>query len=190
MKRKMLAAREDLVDQVSEIANRRGLSLFAVTNEALEQVVELDKLGLRLSEVAGECKTMKAAKDAGFVLVPENLLYETMDRAYRESKNWMMKKWFDSGEWFGKYCSLRESGDRIERLGRDIHGFLWNAREFDLARNGSSQVSLRCVSPRFSESYSTFLSGFLEGILNALGYKCSQKDIAKGFMQLKFEVPK
>ena len=49
MKRKMLAAREDLVDSVSALANRRGLTLFGVTNEALEQVLKVNELGCRLS---------------------------------------------------------------------------------------------------------------------------------------------
>jgi len=190
LKRKMLAAREDLVNQVSEITKRKGLTLFAVTNEALEQVVELDKLGVRLGDVAKEYRVLKAAKDAGFILVPESLLYETMDKAYRESRKWMITKWTESGEWCGKYYSVRNPEDKLESLKRDMCGFFWNVREFDVIQNGDDEVFVRCTSPRFPESYATFLSAFLEGALNVLGYKCSQKHVAKGFMQLKFEALK
>jgi hypothetical protein len=182
----MLAAKEDLVDKVIEIASSRKLSLFALTNEALEQVVEFDRLGMRLSEIADGHKVLKAAKDAGFALVPEALLYETMDRAYRESKNWMLKKWVDSGEWCGKYYSVKNADDKLQRLEKDMQAFFWNAREFEMTQN-DDQVLVRCASPRFSESYATFLSAFLEGALNALGYECAQKDVVKGFIQLKFK---
>ncbi len=186
LKRKMLAAREDLANQVSEIASRRGLTLFAVTNEALEQVVELDKMDRRLSDVADEYEVLKAAKDAGFILVPENLLYETMDKAYREMRKWMLKEWAESGEWYGKYYSVRNPEHTLENLRRDMCSFFWNVREFDVTRNGDT-VSVRCVSPRFPESYAVFLSVFFEGALNMLGYKCVERHVAKGFVQLKFE---
>ena len=187
LKRKMLAAREDLVNQVSEIASRRKISLFALVNEALEQVVEIDRLGMRLSEIADGHKVLKAARDAGFALVPEALLYETMDRAYREDKNWMLKKWVDSGEWCGKYYSMKNAEGTLKRLEEDMRAFIWNAREFEMIQNGDDEILVRCTSPRFSESYATFLSAFLEGELNALGYKCAQKDVAKGFVQLKLK---
>jgi hypothetical protein len=184
----MLAAKEDLVNKVIEIANRRKLSLFALTNEALEQVVEFDKLGMRLSEIANEHKILKAAKDAGFTLVPEALLYDTMDRAYRENKNWMLKRWAESGEWCGKYYSVKNAEDTLQRLKEDMRDFLWNAREFELAQNGNGGVLVRCASPRFSESFATFLSAFLEGTLNALGYECAQKDVSEGFVQLNLKL--
>lgn len=186
----MLAAREDLVDQVGEVAGRKGFTLFGVTNEALEQVLKLDKMGLRLSDVVREYEVFRAAKDVGFVLVPESLLYETMEKAYRDSRNWMIKKWFEIGEWCGKYYSVRDSGNKLEGLKKDVCGFFWNVREFDVVKNGDDEVFVRCVSPRFPESYAVFLSRFLEGAFSGLGYACVEKHVTKGFMQLKFQALK
>lgn len=186
LKRKMLAAKEDLVDQVNEIANRKGLTLFAVTNEALEQVVKLDKMSSRLSDVVREYGIFKAAKEAGFVLVPESLLYETMEKAYNEDKNWMMKKWIEIGEWCGKYYSVKKPEDKFEKLKEDVCRFFWNIREFKV-QNGDDGVFVRCMSPRFQESYAVFLGEFLEGAFGTMGFKCTQKDVSKGFLHLKFE---
>jgi hypothetical protein len=186
----MLAAREDLVNQVSEVASRRGLTLFGVANEALEQIVKLDKSGMRISDAVRAYEVLKAARDAGFVLVPENLLYETMDKAYHEGKAWMMKKWVESGEWCGKYYSVKDSVDRLQRLEGDLRGFFWNAKDFELSQKGENEVLVRCASSRFPESYTDFLGAFIEGALNALGYRCVQRDLAKGFLELKFEAVK
>jgi len=190
LKRKMLAAREDLVDQVSEVANRGGFTLFGVANEALEHIVKLDKSGLRLNDVVKEYEILKAARDAGFVLVPEGLLYDAMDKAYREGKTWMMKKWVESGEWCGKYYSVKEAEDKLQRLFEDLRGFFWNAKDFELSQKGDNAVSVRCASSRFPESYAAFLGSFLEGVLGVLGYKCVQRDVVKGFLELKFETTK
>jgi hypothetical protein len=187
LKRKMLAAKEDLVDQVNEIANRRGLTLYAITNEALEQVVKLDEMGSRLGDVVRDYEIFKAAKDAGFVLIPESLLYETMEKAYNESKGWMMKKWIEIGEWCGKYYSVKNPEDKFERLKEDVCRFFWNTREFNIVQNGNGEVLVRCMSPRFQESYAVFLGEFLDGAFGTMGYKCTQKDVSKGFVQLKFE---
>jgi hypothetical protein len=186
----MLAAKEDLVNQVIEVASRRGLTLFGVANEALEQIVKLDKSELRLTDAVREYEVLKAARDAGFVLVPEGLLYDAMDKAHREGKTWMMKKWVESGEWCGKYYSVKDSADRLQRLEGDLRGFFWNAKDFELSQKGENEVLVRCASSRFPESYTAFLGAFIEGMLNALGYQCVQRDLAKGFLELKFEVVK
>jgi len=185
----MLAAREDLVDNVSALANRRGYTLFSVTNEALEQVLKVDGMGCRLSDVVREFEILKAAKESGFVLVPEGLLYEAMERAYLENRDWMITKWFEMGEWCGKCFSLRDFEDKVDGLKRHLHGFLWNAKDFEIANADDNILSVRCVSPRFPESYTAFLSAFLEGAFNALGYTCVEKHIAKGFIHMKFSHP-
>jgi len=185
----MLAAREDLVDNVSALANRRGYTLFSVTNEALEQVLKVDEMGCRLSDVVREFEILKAAKESGFVLVPEGLLYEAMERAYLENRDWMIAKWFEMGEWCGKCFSLRGFEDKVDGLKRHLCGFLWNAKDFEISNSDNNTVSVRCVSPRFPESYTTFLSAFLEGAFKALGYACIEKHIAKGFIHMKFSHP-
>ncbi|MGB9740239.1 MAG: hypothetical protein ACP5IM_01820 [Candidatus Bathyarchaeia archaeon] len=189
MKRKMLAAREDLVDSVSALASRRGLTLFGVTNEALEQVLKVNEMGCRLSDVVREFEVFKAAKESGFVLVPEGLLYEAMERAYRENGDWMIAKWFETGEWCGKCFSLRDFEDKVDGLKRHLRGFFWNAKDLEIVDADDGAFSVRCVSPRFPESYTTFLSAFLEGVFKALGYACVERHIAKGFIHLRFSQP-
>lgn len=184
----MLAAREDLVNGVIEVASRRGFTLFALTNEALERVIEADKMGLSLSEVADGCRVLEAAKRGGFILVPEMMLYEVMDKAYREMGDWMVKVWAESGEWFGKYYSVKNPKDKIENLTKDMRSLLWNVGEFNITRNGDREVSVKCVGSRFPESYAVFLGAFLEGAFNSLGYKCLEKHVAKGFVNLRFKV--
>ena len=190
LKRKMLAAREDLVNEVIEVANKRGFTLYALTNEALQRVIEADRMGLSLSEVADECKVLDAAKRGGFVLVPEMLLYEVLEKTYKEMRDWMTKVWAESGEWFGKYYSFKNPENNIDILRRDICSLFWNVGEFSINKNENSELSVKCIGSRFPESYAAFLSAFLEGAFNALGYRCVEKHIAKGFVNLKFEALK
>jgi len=186
----MLAAREDLVDQVNLMASRRGLTLFGVTNDALEHVLKLDKMGVRQNEVVREYDVSKATRDSGFVPIPEMLLYEIMDRAYVENRDWMLKKWNECGEWCGKYCSVKGFGSDLRELEKYLKGFLWNVNNFDLIQGSPNDVFVKCMSPRFSESYVSFLGTFLEGLFSALGYELTQKDLSKGILELNFRIAK
>ena len=48
VKRKMLAVREDIAEQIVSIAKGRGLTLFGLVNEVLEQAVRAHKMGLTI----------------------------------------------------------------------------------------------------------------------------------------------
>jgi len=185
VKRKMLAAREDLVDQVSGIANRKGFTLFGMINDMLELVVRAEGMGLSLREVINGYEVVKAAREAGFVLGLESLWYDVVEEAFRKDRDRMMKRWFEAGGWCAKRYLVKGFEDPPAAFNRDMGTFVWNATEFSIAEN-ENEISVRCISPRFPYSYTILFSAFLEGAFNMFGYKCVRKDVARGVIQLRF----
>jgi hypothetical protein len=47
------------------------------------------------------------------------------------------------------------------------------------------RVSVRIISPRFTESYTVLLASFLEGALEAFGYKITDKEVSRGAIRLE-----
>ena len=82
----MLAAREDLVNKVLEIASRKNVKLYGMINDTLELVIRADDMGLSLEEVVDQYGIVKAAKDAGFVPVVETLLYDIVEEVFQRNK--------------------------------------------------------------------------------------------------------
>lgn len=182
--RKMLAAREDLVDKISEIANNRGFTLFGTLNSLLELAVKVENMGVSLEEVVNEYQIIKAAKEASFTLAPENLLYETADTAYEKARDKALKVWFEAGVWIAKQYTTRGVEDPFAVLGRDLKAFAWNVPEFTIEKL-EEEVSVRVLSPRFSQSYTLLFNRFLEGVLETFGYKVTFKEVGRGNIRLE-----
>jgi hypothetical protein len=101
-RRKMLAARDDLADKVSKVAESKGFTLFAMINSLLDMAIEVDKKGTSLEEAIDSYVTIKTVKEASFALVLESLLYETADTAYSKAKEKTLSIWYDAGGWVAK----------------------------------------------------------------------------------------
>jgi len=184
----MLAAREDLVNQLLDIAKRKNVKLYGMVNDALEWIIKAEDMGLSPEEVVGLSEIVKTAKDAGFIPVVESLWYDVVGKIFRVDRSWAMKKWYECGQWYGKYYSVKFPQDPLSAFKRDICSLVWNVSEFNiLEKEDGNEVLVRCVSPKSPLSYLTLFSAFLEGIFDLLGYKCTKKDVSKGIIRLVFK---
>ena len=186
-KRKMLAAREDLAIRLLEVADRKNVKLFGMLNETLEMVLKTEDMGLSLDRVVNEYGVVKAAKDAGFVLAVEGLWYEVVDKLFKTEKDWMVKKWYESGQWYGKYYSAKLPQNPLKAFKDDFCSFTWNVSEFAITENKDmSEVVVNCIAPKFSAAQTALFSAFLEGAINVFGFETSKIGVSKGIIQLSF----
>jgi len=184
-KRKMLAARADLADKVSDIASSKGFTLFHMLNNLLELVVKADDMDISLQETVDTYNSTKAVKEASFTLILENLLYETVEIAYGRAKDKTLKIWFDAGVWVARRYLTQGVSDPLADIGRDLKAFGWNVPEFSVEKTKDGGVSIRVLSPRFSEPYTLLFTCFLEGILETFGYTIRHKEVGKGNIRLE-----
>jgi hypothetical protein len=179
MKRKMLAARLDLADKISEIASRRG-TLYDYVNDVLEQAIRAEDLGLTLKDVLDDRWLIKMAKDAGFVLTPEKIVYGLAESAYKQvGKEELANVWFETGQWYGRYY------DSLAKFESAAKRYFWDISEFKISQEGG-HVELTCLSSKFSAAYTELFSKFLEGVLTSMGYDLKRSEVSKGIISLKF----
>ena len=183
-RRKMLAARDDLADKISEIANSKGFTLFGMINNILELAIEAEKMGISLEEAVDNYKVTKAVKEASFILVLESLLYETAEIACEKAKEETLKVWFDAGVWLASQYTSRNIENPLGNIEKDLKAFSWNIPEFTIEQI-DDKVSIRVLSPRLSESYTVLFNRFLEGILKALSFEVKYKELGKGNIRLE-----
>ena len=183
-RRKMLAAREDLADKAGQIASKKGFTAFAMLNNLLELTVNAETMGFSLEEAFDNYRFIKSVRNASFTLILESLLYDTSDIAYQKAKDKTMTAWFDAGVWIGRQYISRGGEDPFKAIGRDLKAFIWNAPEFSMEKTGK-QISIRVLSPRFSESYTFLFTRFLEGILEAFGHGVTYKEVGRGNIRLE-----
>ena len=179
MKRKMLAARLDLADKISMISARRG-TLYDYVNDILEQAIRAEDLGLTLRDVLDDRWMIKTARDAGFTVIPEKIMYDLTESAYkRVGKEKMTGLWYETGQWYGRYY------EDLKKFEVSVKRYFWDVSEFRISEEGKDTV-LTCLSSKFSATYTELFSKFLEGALNALGYNLNQGEVSKGIINLKF----
>ena len=184
VKRKTLFAREDLVNRLLSIAKRQGRSLYSLVNEIFELVIRAEDLGVNIQTAFEERWILKNAQKDGFILVPEGLWYEMAEIAYQNSKDEALKKWFEAGVWLAKRYIEVETEEPFETFKRSLKAYSWNVPEISVERD-EGRVSVRIISPRLTESYTTLYSMFIQGVLETFGYKVSEKTVSAGTIRIK-----
>jgi hypothetical protein len=184
VRRKTFAARQDLIESASKLAKQKGYSLYAFFNEMLQLTFEAEELGVSFRTLLDERGLLKAAKEASFILGLENLWYDMADIAYEKAKRKSLNSWVEAGIWLAKSYISSGTNDPFSAFKRDLEAFTWNASEFDF-KEEKSNVSIRIISPRFSESYTFLFAAFLESALKTFGYTRFNKDVSRGTIRLK-----
>jgi len=182
--RKTFAAREDLIERASEVAKKRGFSFYAFINEILQLTLQAEELGINLRGLIEERGLLKAAKEAGFILGLENLWYEMVDITCEKAKRRALDCWVESGEWLAKRYISSGVRDPFLAFKFDFEAFTWNASELDVETE-KDEVTIRIISPKFSESYTFLLAAFLESALKTFGYARFNRDVTRGTIRIK-----
>jgi hypothetical protein len=184
LRRKSFAAREDLLDGMNKVAKQGDLSLYKFLNEVFELTLRAEELGVNLSSLMDSRELLKDAMEGGFTLGLESLWYEMAEIAYDKAKNKSLKAWFDAGVWLAKRYVTGETDDPFEAFKKDLKDFTWNVPELDVNKKADT-VSVRIVSPRFTEAYTFLFLSFLEGALETFGYTIDSKEISRGLIRLE-----
>ncbi len=182
--RKTFAAREDLIKRASAVAKKKGYSFYAFMNETLQLTLEAEEMGVSLRSLIEERGLLKAAKEASFVLGLESLWYEMTDIACEKSKRRTLNSWVEAGAWLAKRYASSGVKDQFKAFKSDLEAFTWNVSELDVEEI-KDEVSIRIISPKFSESYTFLLAAFLESALATFGYTKFNKDITRGTIRLR-----
>jgi len=185
-RRKMLAADEDIANRVVEMAKRRDSTVFQTVNDILEQALRADGMGLDLGEVIDKRWMLERARQVGFTFTVERLLYDVVDVAYDRARKQLSKMWLEEGRWYGRYFANRgEDGLKEFREAMALLTFGTSEFAFDEDRGGA--VSVACVGEQFTPGFTELFSLFIEGALEALGYRRVGREVSKGIIRLRFE---
>ena len=84
-----------------------------------------------------------------------------------------------AGVWLAQRYIACGVTDPLAAYERSLRVFAWNIPGITVERSGDG-VSIRILSPRFSESYTVLFNRYLVGILVGCGYEVTFNEIGKG----------
>jgi hypothetical protein len=181
--RRTFAAREDLLNRISELAKERGYTIYDMVNEALEFAIRAYEEGSSPPKALEALEELRTMKRLGFVPCLERLWLEMIEIAFDKSREEALRLWLEAGGWLAK---LYESSHREDPLGKlldDLRRFTWRA-EVEVERR-EDRASIRATGPMLTEAHAMLFAALVEGAFKALGYEVASKEIRRGFAFLR-----
>jgi hypothetical protein len=185
-KRGFFVARADLLERLSEMAEKRGYTLTATVNEIFEKALKADAVSVSVDSLVEEKAILNAAREAGFTLGLESLWHGMTELAYRKARDEASKIWFEAGVSLAKRYTTGDYDDPLSAFKDDLEKFTLNTAELNIQRIGNL-VKINITSPNFPESYAFFMSRLIEGALKTFGYKVVESETLRGFMRIQAE---
>jgi hypothetical protein len=179
----MLAAQEDIANEIVELAKRRDMTVYQTVNDILEQAISVDKMGFTLEEIVEERWMLERAREIGFTFTIEHLLYQTVDLAYNENAEKFIQIWREMGNWYGKYFYAKHE-DPIEAFKAALELFTIGSADYNMyAKNRI--ISISFLGEKLTPGYTKLFSEFLETLFEVFGYKLKNKEMRKGILNME-----
>ena len=188
-RRKILAADESIANKIVEMARRRELTVYQTVNDVLEQALRADEMGLSLIEVVDEREMVEKAKRMGFTFFMEGLLYDLVDLTYSNNYEQLSELCLETGRWYGKYFTGK-ADDGMNTFNEAMKLLTLGNSVFKIDNRRDGSVSVSCVGERFTPGYTEAFGLFIEGVLETIGMKLTEKENSDGIIRLRFEKPR
>ena len=182
----MLAADEDIANKIVEVAKRRGSTVYQTVNDILEQALRVDGMGLVLSEVIDNREKIEKAKNMGLTFAIEKLLYEIMDIAHDQTEEKLDDLWIETGRWYGRYFSSKNS-DAVRAFEEAMELLTLGNPVFSLERQNGGKLSVSCVGEQFTDGSTQMYNLFIQGAFETFGWELVKSENSKGIVRLLFQ---
>ncbi|MGD2200241.1 MAG: hypothetical protein PVJ38_01250 [Candidatus Bathyarchaeota archaeon] len=185
-RRKMLAADEALANRIVEVAKRKDSTVYRTVNEILEQALRADAMGLILSDIIDNREKLEKAREMGFTLTVERLLYDVVDLANDKAGKELEELWLETGRWYGRYFTDRD-GDPIDDFREAMSLLTLGNPVSSIEKMRDGKLSVSCVGELYTEGYTEMYSLFIQGVMETLGWEQVETMNSEGIIRLTFE---
>lgn len=187
VEKKLLVVRSDILEKLSEVARRENKTLFALTNEILQDALKASEMKTSIREIIDFYKLMKIQKESGSVLVPMNLLLSSLRKL--DNKVEVFKEWNSAGEWYGKYL-IAKFENPLEILQSLLSASFWHVSEIKVDMKGNGRVVISVIAPNIDRLFIELTVEYLIGLMRALNYYNVKNDVVHGIAILEFSKAK
>ncbi len=183
--KKLVYVSEDLIDKIIKVSKEEGVSLNRLVESALDEVVKINDLGYKSSQMAEFFNVLQTNRVLGGLFVPSGVIEFMIHEVYKKDREQLRSLWYESGNWNGKY--LKEKFENpIAAFSHFLELSRWDLNEVDV-KNHDNIVRVRCISTIMSEAGTDLLTRYIEGIFHAMNYQTMQNTSLKGMIILEFK---
>jgi len=178
---------EDLLEDAAAASRKRGESISKFVEETVRQAVRMSRLDYSPERAEELLEVMQVHRILGGAFVPLDVVNYLTSKAYKDEKELLQAKWYESGRWHGKYIKEKFKNP-VQALKTFLEATRWDLSEVEVKQNGDL-VKLRCISTVLTAEATDLLARFIEGAMHSIGYKTQNVDNMKGMIALQFVLP-
>lgn len=177
--RKAFFAKRDLLNQLSEIAARKGVSLYHLVNEIFAQYLRLESQNISLEKLVEEHRFHELASKLGMVHLPVLVAMAALSKTCGDSE--VLKAWRESGEALAKYHQSIVGSSLSDLLQLVASAIGWiGSIEWSFSEAGEARVIVS--APGLHGSCVDSLEAFVGGVLEQSGYRVSSVEKRGGLL--------
>lgn len=140
-----------------------------------------------LPEIVEFYSLIQTMKKTGIALIPQIILNYSTKKLYQIEKENLMKNWYNSGLWYGKFLQTKFENP-TESLKKFLETCFWEITEIEITKKEeNNKLSLKVIAPNQPQENTEFLLEFIDGIMTSLDYKILRKECWKGIIILELE---
>ncbi len=184
-RKRLVYVPEYLLEDVMSACRRKGESIGKFVEEVLRQAVKANHLGYSPERAVEILEVMQAQRILGGAFVPLEVLNYLTNKAYKDEREQLQAKWYESGKWHGKYLKEKFE-DPTQAFKIFLEASRWDLNEVEIKKEGDT-MKVRCVSTVLTAEATELLAKFIEGAMHSMGYQTEKTDYVKGMIVLEFK---
>lgn len=184
--KRLIPLPERLLKGLIAASSKEGKTVNAYIEEALQQAVIIFENGQNLKGMVHYFEILNSQKASGAIFTPLNVFDFIISKVYATDKEELLKVWFESGEWYGKY--ITEKFDKpVQALANLLKVARWDLNEVNV-KNVGDKINLRCTSTSLTKEGTELLIKFIEGALAGMNCEIVKNDFMKGLILIEFKL--
>ena len=184
--KRLIPIPESLLAGLMGASSKEGVTLNSYIEEALQQAVKVFESGQNLKGMVYYFEILQSQKASGAIFTPLTVFDFMTNKVYETDKEALLKSWFESGKWYGKYISEKFS-DPVYALAGLLQAARWDLNEVNVDKVDGN-FKLRCTSTALSKEGTELLMHFVEGAMEGMGCKIIKSEYIKGLVLVEFKL--
>jgi len=185
MARMSLAVESSLGEELSQMAKKKNMTLYALTNEIIEAGLEAMNEGMDLEFLRDLWKTYRVLRDFDAILLPSEFMDSLLSRLYDKDREFLLNSFYKLGREVGKYLKiLADTPEQLFQLGHKLLKF-YPLKTVNVKNTGPEtyEVSAFGVGGTIESTQCVF--ELAKGIFEEFKLRIEESDISKGLLRLK-----
>lgn len=180
--KKLVYISKSLIDRVTDIARKQGVSLTKIIEDSIRHFLELCELGYNTSNAIEILRAYKILRVLGGIYIPKPILECIENNTCGEN---ILDRWREIGRAYGLYLKWKTINP-VRTLETLLEVMRWDLSLVE-ADKKENTYRIKCVSPLLSENETNQIVEFIKGILEGINATSIKVNSVKGIILVEFK---